>query len=402
MSKDLQKQYEAYPYPCRDPKNDTQIITLINDLALIGHYGFGGQDWYSDKDCRVLIAGGGTGDATLHLAQQLSVANPDAEIIHLDLSQTSNDITQARLDHKGLNNVKVVKGSLLDLPNGELGAFDYINCSGVLHHLKAPDVGAKALCFVLKDHGVMSVMLYGEYGRRIVYDIQSLARMVSTQDEGLVSRIPLVREVLDALPAQNPLRNVFPLEMPDNELVDRYLHSQDRAYTVPQIFEMLEVAALNFISFVPAANYDPLLAVCAGDLHDRIKVLPEMQRMAFAEILRGSMDRHIFFAAKKDHQCPQRPDPKDLDLVPVLITAGMRLRQQNFPNGVMFAQPVEGRLEPEHLRIVSRIDGMVSLNDIFKSCAAVYGMGEDEFETLWLEIYRVLSSRGNLALKKAC
>ena len=399
MSADLQKQYEAYPYPYRDPKS-APIITFMNDLALIGHYGFSGQAWWREKDCRVLVAGGGTGDATLHLAMQLSTANPDAQIIHLDLSEVSNNITQQRLDHQGYKNVKVVQGSLLDLPKGGHGTFDYINCSGVLHHLKDPNDGAKALRSVLKDHGVMSVMLYGELGRRIVYDIQNLASMVTEETEALDRRIPIVNEILAAVPEQNPLRNVFPLNMPDAELVDRYLHPQDRAYTVPQIFEMLEASSLRLLSFLPMAHYDPLLLIPEGPLQDRVRNLPEEQRLAFAEILSGTMVRHMFFATKKENQNPQMPDPADLSLIPVLIGPGRRLRQQEFPGGVAFAQPIMERLEVEHLKIASLIDDQTSLEDIFKACSERHNMSAEDFNELWLEIYRVLGSRGNVVLKE--
>lgn len=399
MSKNLQEQYEAYPYPHRDPKNSAPIITLINDLALIGHYGFGGKNWCDDKDCRVLIAGGGTGDATVHLAEQFAKANPNAEIIHLDLSQASIDITQARLDHKELKNVKVIQGSLLDLPKGDLGTFDYINCSGVLHHLENPDQGAQALCSALKDHGVMSIMLYGEYGRRIIYDIQNMAKMVTAKDEDLADRIPVVREILDTLPADNPLRNMFPLEMPDNELVDRYLHSQDRAYTVPQIYEMMDSAKLQLISFLPSANYNPLPFISEGDLHKRISALPEEQKLAYAEIMHGTMGRHMFFATKSSNTLPPPPDLENLSFIPVLIAAGERLRQTSFPNGVEFAKPFPERLEPPHLRIVSKFDGKTSLEDIFTACKEQFSMDKSRLKTLWLDIYRILSTRGHLALR---
>ncbi len=397
MPGDVQKQYEAYPYPHRDPKSNAPIATLVNDLLLIGYYGFGGENWFGG-DCRVLIAGGGTGDATLHLAEQFSTANPKAEIIHLDISQASNDITQARLNHKGLSNVKIVKGSLLDLPDGKLGTFDYINCSGVLHHLENPDDGARALSSVLKENGAMSVMLYGEYGRRIIYDVQNLVKMLSTPGESLADRVPIVRDILKYLPAQNPLRNLFPIIIPDNELVDRYLHVQDRAYTVPQIFDFLDLAGLKLSSFIPSANYDPVTPLPDGDLRRRISALPEEQRFSFAEIMYGSLDRHIFFARKKGNKTAL-PDPNDLSFVPVLVAAGVRLKTMDHSNGIVFAKPFQERLEPVHFGIVSKMDGNKSLSEIMDACRKESGMNEKDFKKLWLEIFRVLGSRGNIALR---
>ena len=94
------------------------------------------------------------------------------------------------------------------------------------------------------------------------------------------------------------------------------------------------------------------------------------------------------------------PDPKNLSLIPVLIGPGRRLRQQEFPGGVAFAQPVMERLEPEHLKIASLIDDQTCLEDIFRACSDRHNMSAENFNALWLEIYRVLGSRGNVVLKE--
>ncbi len=68
----LRLQYEAYPYPPRDPADEkTRLITgSPSHIAEINHYLFGGRRDFS-KPFRALIAGGGTGDAAILPAQQL-------------------------------------------------------------------------------------------------------------------------------------------------------------------------------------------------------------------------------------------------------------------------------------------------------------------------------------------
>ena len=61
---------------------------------------------------------------------------------------------------------------------GSAGLFDYINCSGVLHHLVEPEAGARALASVLAPHGALGVMVYGELGRIGVYHAQDMLRLV--------------------------------------------------------------------------------------------------------------------------------------------------------------------------------------------------------------------------------
>src|SRR5579862_8199573 len=131
---EVREQYEEFPYPPRDP-NDEKVRLLrpwLDDLAMINHYCFAGRQSFRNR-FRVCVAGGGTGDATIFLAEQLR--RTDAEVVHLDLSQAAIDIARRRAQVAALNNISWVCGSLLDLPVLELGKFDYINCSGVLHHL---------------------------------------------------------------------------------------------------------------------------------------------------------------------------------------------------------------------------------------------------------------------------
>jgi cyclopropane fatty-acyl-phospholipid synthase-like methyltransferase len=63
----------------------------------------------------VLVAGGGTGDATVMLAQQLADAGGPAEIVHVDLSDASLGLAEARVRARGLTNVTFNRMSLLDL-----------------------------------------------------------------------------------------------------------------------------------------------------------------------------------------------------------------------------------------------------------------------------------------------
>jgi hypothetical protein len=73
-------------------------------------------------------------------------------------------------------------------------------------------------------------------------------------------RIGIARRLLAALPESNPLKRnpVMPADRPlsDTELVDRYLHPCDRAYTVEQIETLVAGAGLRLAELLPSAIYD--------------------------------------------------------------------------------------------------------------------------------------------------
>ena len=97
----VRRQYEDYPYPCRDPgAEETHLqVTFLDALGWINHYCFGGREDFRNS-FRVLVAGGGTGDATIFLAEQLR--DTDARIVHLDISVTWIETAMARARVRGL------------------------------------------------------------------------------------------------------------------------------------------------------------------------------------------------------------------------------------------------------------------------------------------------------------
>src|SRR6266542_1730835 len=99
----VRAQYEALPYPPwnRDDEPRRLVRTWLDDLPMVNHYCFAGRQTFRDG-FRALVAGGGTGDATIFLAEQLR--HTDAEIVHVDVSQASLSIARERAELRGLKN----------------------------------------------------------------------------------------------------------------------------------------------------------------------------------------------------------------------------------------------------------------------------------------------------------
>ena len=134
--------------------------------------------------------------------------------------------------------------------------FEQIVCTGVLHHLTDPDSGLTALRNVLKPDGAMHLMVYAPYGRTGVYMLQEFCRRVGIRatNEGIANLVSVLR----ALPPGHPLETVL-REAPDFQqegaLADALLHPQDRAYSVPQLFDFIQRGALTFGRWAKQAPY---------------------------------------------------------------------------------------------------------------------------------------------------
>src|SRR4029434_4244129 len=100
-----------------------------------------------------------------------------------------------------------------------------------------------------------------------------------------------VRELVDALralPPRHPLETLL-REAPDFRqaaaLADALLHPQDRAFSVPQLFDFISSAGLTFSRWVRQAPYSPRCGVMAQLPHaSRIAALEPAQQFAAAEL----------------------------------------------------------------------------------------------------------------------
>ncbi|MDA9163621.1 class I SAM-dependent methyltransferase [Rickettsiaceae bacterium] len=322
--KEVQDHYLDYPYPQRDPEDDrNRLMKIYGDyLGEISHWLFEGKEDFK-KGFRILIAGGGTGDSTVYLADQLKKL--DVEIVYLDFSKNSMKIAQQRAKNRELKNITWITDSILNIPNLNLGKFDYIQCSGVLHHLESPDTAFKILSDSLTERGGVNIMVYAQYGRTGVYQIQDIMNMVN---DGVKSRQDEVKngwEVMNNLPATNWFNRGKDLlsdhtHFGDVGMYDMFLHKQDRAYTVPEIYQFVKDADLNFVEFNSAhsrvilniANY-----IKEPELLKRLQKMPKEKQHAICEIMSGAIIKHSFYASKNKKAAAKFTD---LNNIPYIYT----------------------------------------------------------------------------------
>jgi len=318
----VREQYENYPYPKRDPEKEKQglYFTSTEHLGKISHYGFNGKrDLRQGGRC--LVAGGGTGDAVLYLAEQLR--DTDATVVYVDLSQSSMDIAKQRAEIRGLNNIEWHQKSILELPDMDVGSFDFINCCGVLHHLADPSEGLKALSSVLKNDGCMAIMVYATYGRTGIYYMQELMRQINGDEENLQQCVDNTHAALKELPEDNwykrdEARWIVDLEeLGDIEVYDLFLHSQDRSYTVPEIYQWLEGCELELVDFSgftgQKLKYETSQYFSNSSLLEKITVMPLGKRQEIAELTNGCIKTHTFYVSKNTNTIASL---EDMDLVP--------------------------------------------------------------------------------------
>lgn len=309
----VRKQYEDYPYPKRDPQDEKLRLmpTTLDVINVLNHFGFNGRiPLRGNEKFRVLVAGGGTGDAIIFLATALE--NFNVELVYLDMSQSSINIAKQRAEVRNLNNITWIQNSILNIPELEIGNFDYINCSGVLHHLESPSDGLKALKSVLKPKGIIGLMVYGQYGRTGIYQMQELMRLINHGEENQQVEVENAKKIIYNLPQSNWYKEsrdfIGKEQLEDIDIYDILLHKQDRAYTVPELYNWVEDECdLRLIEFVGKGKenyiaYNPLLYIQDYELQEKVLLQSHINQKAIAELMSGNMHKHVFYVTYKSNE----------------------------------------------------------------------------------------------------
>ncbi|HEX3458303.1 MAG TPA: class I SAM-dependent methyltransferase [Candidatus Baltobacteraceae bacterium] len=380
--------YETHPYP--PPFDDIEPYRRAWGEArrrADAHLFWPREPFRDDRT--ILVAGCGTSQAA-HYA----VRWPRARVAGIDVSENSIAFERELRQKHSLENLELRR---LEVERaGELGqTFDYIVCTGVLHHLADPAAGLKALSAVLAPGGAMHVMVYAPFGRAGIYLLQEYCRRLGIGWTG--EEIDELAATLKALPRDHPLAPLL-ARSPDFAttagLADALLHPNDRAYSVPQFMEFLHGAGLSFGRWVRQAPYLPQCGAPAQTPHRaRLAALPVEEQHAAVELFRGTMVRHaaVVYAAG----APMRDYPAAFsgevwaNYVPIRLP-GTTVVKERLPAGAAAVLinrnhadtdlylPIDG----ERLRMFEAIDGERTAGEVSR-LAGDRNAARDFFRQLW-------------------
>ena len=138
-----------------------QAQTLVDLLHSDTHYSEGST---------VLEAGCGVGAQTVPLARR----SPGAQILSVDISESSLALAKAAVEAAGLSNVRFEQADIL-APAFTPGSFDHVFVCFVLEHLSDPVAALSGLRDLLKPGGTMTV-IEGDHGSAYFHPDSEAAR----------------------------------------------------------------------------------------------------------------------------------------------------------------------------------------------------------------------------------
>ncbi len=191
-----------------------------------------------------LIAGCGTGLSTIEFARQARATR----ILAIDLSLASLRYAKRMADKLGLTNVEFGQADILRLGSLARQKFDFIDASGVLHHLADPWAGWRILLSLLRPGGIMQIGLYSALGRRNI-----VAARAFIAARGYRPTADAIRRCRQDIAAADDAQVASVAERDDfftlSECRDLLFHVQEHRTTLPQIKSFLAANGLDFGGF---------------------------------------------------------------------------------------------------------------------------------------------------------
>lgn len=247
MNDPVRMHYEMHPYPYFSYLASVRTCDTYA-LNLDALWAFANGSHPPPGNRRILLAGCGS-----FSPYPTSLANPDAQIVALDLSRAN--LRRARIHAllHGRRNIDYVQGDLLNSTTAP-GPFSFIDAYGVLHHLADPLAGLKALEWRLAMGGVIRIMVYSRQARQEEESIRRALRLLGVKDMNGLRR--LTKRVKKGSRFAAYLETATEARDPSG-LADALLHPRVVTFTVDRLLQLCSHAGLRPLLFAhPGAAPD--------------------------------------------------------------------------------------------------------------------------------------------------
>ena len=203
------------------------------------------------KDLKDAIGFGKTflevGSGTSQLSLALAV-NTNNLIVSLDSTERSLALGKKFADENNIKNVHFLNADIFENPCKE-GFFDYVWCSGVLHHTIDSKKGFEIISKWAKPNGLIIIGLYNKFGRlrtnfrQLIYKISGKSKV----GKKLVS-------IFDPY-----LRKNLGLKKKSSWFNDQYNHPVERKHSLDEVIDWFDENNVTFLGSIPNADLKPSL-----------------------------------------------------------------------------------------------------------------------------------------------
>jgi 2-polyprenyl-3-methyl-5-hydroxy-6-metoxy-1,4-benzoquinol methylase len=210
-------------------------------------------NWTHDivpKEPKIWVAGCGTNQAVL-----TALKFPDSEVLGTDLSPQSLRVCENIVEQLGITNLKLEEKSINKVSYKD--RFDYIICTGVIHHNADPKISLDKLSAAIKPNGILEIMVYNYYHMIFEASYQDAIKMLCNRESenDLGTQLSITKKLIKKFPIQNLMGThlqKFKNVHNDAELADMLLQPVLHSYKIEALAKMAADANLEYL--LPCIN----------------------------------------------------------------------------------------------------------------------------------------------------
>jgi SAM-dependent methyltransferase len=226
--------YGAFPYPWRPMRFDT-----FTDPAFYANLASQDLGDYSlsriGPGCDIWVAGCGTNQALI-----VALRFPEANVLGTDASAMTLEMCAEYAKQIGVKNLTLKQEGVSQATH--TNKFDYVICTGVIHHNPDPAACLARLRQALRPDGVLELMVYNTFHRQEPTAFQKALRLLQGDGSDLPAerRLQLARRLADSIPPGNLLaRGLALFDGPsDAAWADTWINPCEHSYTVDELWDM--------------------------------------------------------------------------------------------------------------------------------------------------------------------
>jgi len=198
----------------------------------------------------IWVAGCGTNQAVF-----TALRFPGASVVGSDLSVESLETCAAHAAQLGISNLTLKQESINEVSYRE--EFDYVICTGVIHHNADIQACLKRLRHALKPAGILELMVYNHYHRiQAIACQEALKAFVkdNTEDDyelHLDARMQIVKTLIHGTQMESVVMQHFLAgfkDVPETALADTLLQPVEHAFTISSLRTLTAGCGLEFVT----------------------------------------------------------------------------------------------------------------------------------------------------------
>ncbi len=264
---------------------------------------------------RIWVAGCGTNQAVF-----TALRFPNAYVIGSDLSTTSLETSDRIATQLGVANLELRQESLNEIDYSN--EFDYVLCTGVIHHNANPQQPLERLSTALKPEGVLELMVYNRYHRIATTAFQKAIRVLGKggRNVDFESELAIAKAIIDSHTLHNSMGAFLEYfkTTSEAEMADSLLQPVEYSYMIESLDELARLCNLELAS--PCINqFDKAKGAFLWDLEfddpavqELYESFPDLQRWQVSNHLMAENSPQLWFYLQRADSGRQRKSDKDL------------------------------------------------------------------------------------------